>query len=405
MRPSDTAADLLREGAALARRGDLTRAAAAFQQAAALVPDAPQAHFNLGNAQAGLGQLDAAAAAFGRALAADPGFVPARNNLGSLRLRQQRPAEALAEFERVVATEPGFPHAHHNLGAALQALDRLDEAAAAYRRALERDPADLGALNDLCIVQMKQGEPAAALELCERYLALSPANRKPLAYKAAALIELGRRDKAALLLDFERLVFRHRIATPDGHASREAFDSALVAHVLGHPTLEYEPRDKATRGGYQSGELMVEPKGAAGALEAAIRDAVPRYMARLREALPDHPFVAHLPQRWRLATWAVVLKAQGQQGPHFHPDGYVSGVYYARLPQAVKNAAGDAGCIEFGRTAEHLGGTGEPMVETIRPEEGLMLLFPSYFYHRTIPFQGGEPRICVAFDVLPVDRA
>ncbi|MCW5581951.1 MAG: hypothetical protein KIS72_11480 [Luteimonas sp.] len=38
---------------------------------------------------------------------------------------------------------------------------------------------------------------------------------------------------------------------------------------------------------------------------------------------------------------------------------------------------------------------------TIRPEEGTMLLFPSYFYHRTLPFEDESPRISIAFDVLP----
>jgi hypothetical protein len=30
-----------------------------------------------------------------------------------------------------------------------------------------------------------------------------------------------------------------------------------------------------------------------------------------------------------------------------------------------------------------------------------MLLFPSYVYHRTIPFESGEDRISFAFDVVP----
>ena len=30
-----------------------------------------------------------------------------------------------------------------------------------------------------------------------------------------------------------------------------------------------------------------------------------------------------------------------------------------------------------------------------------MLIFPSYFWHGTIPFESGEDRIGVAFDVEP----
>ena len=30
-----------------------------------------------------------------------------------------------------------------------------------------------------------------------------------------------------------------------------------------------------------------------------------------------------------------------------------------------------------------------------------MILFPSYFYHRTTPFEGTERRISIAFDAVP----
>ncbi len=36
----------------------------------------------------------------------------------------------------------------------------------------------------------------------------------------------------------------------------------------------------------------------------------------------------------------------------------------------------------------------------IRPETGLLVLFPSFFWHRTIPFQGGGKRISIAFDLI-----
>jgi hypothetical protein len=33
-----------------------------------------------------------------------------------------------------------------------------------------------------------------------------------------------------------------------------------------------------------------------------------------------------------------------------------------------------------------------------------MVLFPSYFFHRTIPFSAPGTRISIAFDVLPVTK-
>lgn len=388
-------------GNALRRLGRLPEAVASLERATQLDPGSALARYNLGNALSDLGQLAAAARAFSDALARDPSLVAARSNLGSVLLRQAANAEALDCFQRVLAADPEFPHAQFNLGVALGALGRHDEAHAAYQRSLARDPDDLLVLNNLVLSSLRRGEAAEALALCERYLELSPANRKPLAYKAAALVELGRRDEAAALLDFERLIMRKAIAAPAGHASVAAFNAALAAHIQQHPSLEFEPAEKSTVGGSQTGELMLEQRSVAHALGAAIRDAVPEYMSRLRSTLPDHPYVRGLPTRYRLATWAVVLRAAGHQGPHFHPDGYISGVYYVHLPATMRGGADHAGWIEFGRTGEAIGNREDPLIELVQPEEGTLLLFPSYFYHRTIPFQGEEPRISLAFDVLP----
>ena len=46
----------------------------------------------------------------------------------------------------------------------------------------------------------------------------------------------------------------------------------------------------------------------------------------------------------------------------------------------------------------------EPELTTFRPEPGMMLLFPSYFFHRTLPFQSHETRISIAFDVMPFEH-
>ena len=117
---------------------------------------------------------------------------------------------------------------------------------------------------------------------------------------------------------------------------------------------------------------------------------------------PAHPFAAQRPARWRLSAWAVVMEGQGYQAPHIHPQAWLSGVYYASVPPDM--AASDteqAGWIEFGEPLPDYRFTAKPELRLIRPEEGLMLLFPSYFFHRTLPFSAGGTRISIAFDVVP----
>ena len=38
----------------------------------------------------------------------------------------------------------------------------------------------------------------------------------------------------------------------------------------------------------------------------------------------------------------------------------------------------------------------------IQPREGMLVLFPSYFYHATVPFEGSHARTTIAFDVAPI---
>jgi hypothetical protein len=37
----------------------------------------------------------------------------------------------------------------------------------------------------------------------------------------------------------------------------------------------------------------------------------------------------------------------------------------------------------------------------IRPGVGMLVLFPSYFWHGTVPFSGERTRLTVAFDAVP----
>ena len=38
---------------------------------------------------------------------------------------------------------------------------------------------------------------------------------------------------------------------------------------------------------------------------------------------------------------------------------------------------------------------------SVRPSVGLLVLFPSYFWHGTVPFRSQQPRLSVAFDAVP----
>ncbi len=384
--------------------GDDAQAVELYQAAVARRPDHAEAHYNLGNALKNLDRLQDAAAAYERAVALRPDLAPAHNNLGNALQALGRHAEAEAAYRRTIALAPDVADTHRNLGIVLQRLGREDEAEAAYRRALEILPGWDRAFGNLASLLMGRGDARGAVETCDAWLGALPGRTEALAVKCAALNELGEAEALGVLLDFDRFVARRRFEAPEGFPSLAAFNQALARQVMAHPTLRVPPADHATYHHPRlmiSEELMAEPAGALRALKSMILGAIDDYRRQLGDD-PRHPFVANWPGQWGLSTWAAVIEGEGQLVPHIHIDGYLGGVYYVQIPEVVGAPNSEhAGWFELGRPPPELHFAAAPTVRPIRPEEGTMLLFPGYMYHRTVPYDSGERRISIAFDLVP----
>ena len=273
----------------------------------------------------------------------------------------------------------------------------------AYRAVLAQRPTWLLAHSNLANALLGAGEARAAVEACNRWLELEPGNIEALSIKALALYEADERDAAAYLLDFN-LVRRLKIEPPAGYGSLREFNQALVEFTLAHPTL-HVPEEADPH--YHHPALAITKTffgptdGPVAAFEAIVRQAVSDYIAAIPPGAA-HPFLAHPPKRWEFASWAAVLHFQGNLTPHIHLDGYVSGVYYPQLPELVgAPEQGQAGFFELGPPPEQFPLKASTGSLPIKPEEGLMILVPSYFYHRTSPFEARQRRISIAFDAVP----
>jgi uncharacterized protein (TIGR02466 family) len=114
----------------------------------------------------------------------------------------------------------------------------------------------------------------------------------------------------------------------------------------------------------------------------------------------EHPLAGSRPEHWRLNLWATVLEQEGHQEPHLHPAGWLSGVYYVALPAVDENS--QAGWIELGRPPSAMQLSDSTRIHLRQPKTGSMLTFPSYLHHRTLPHASQQPRISLAFDVIPL---
>jgi uncharacterized protein (TIGR02466 family) len=105
-----------------------------------------------------------------------------------------------------------------------------------------------------------------------------------------------------------------------------------------------------------------------------------------------------------LSAWTAICRAGAYHAPHAHPDSAWSGVYYvdAGTSQPDSPLGGVLEFLDPRGGAEAVTAPGDPYGEPfrVRPESGLLVVFPSWLYHWVHPHAGQAPRIAVSFNVM-----
>lgn len=343
----------------------------------------------LAGALATAGRFDDALDAYQHALNLGEPGSQLHADMGRLLMNIGRQSEAEAQLRAAIAIDPRCAAAVMDLCWCLRRLQRADEAVAAGREAVALTDYSI-AKYYLAFALLTADRPDEALLVCDAMLAANARDARALALKVTALDASQSRDAARRLASFEQLIGVVDIDAPPEFTNLTEFNRALVEQVL---QTSGRPGDDT-----QTIDLFAQPTGAAAALGKIINEIIGEYLAALPTD-PAHPFLQKKPTQWTLDGWGTRLLSAPHQEHHFHQHGWVSGVYYARLPPFVGTPeAGTSGCLEFCRFHQY----GEAEVNSefmvLPPTEGMMVLFPSYFYHRVCPFEHDEQRISIAFN-------
>lgn len=368
---------------------------------------------NLGNLLLDRDEVDEAASLLQTATEVDSRAVPAFEGLGLARQRQGRHDDAIAALSHAVSLDPDAVMAQAVLGDVFREAGRVEDAVRQLRQVTDRyaDNADLQA--NLGLALLTSGEPRAALDSFAKALALDPRQVRALAAKPLAHRELGEDDLADALFDFDHLLATTKVTTVPGFDDVAAFNTALAKAVQSHPSLTQYRSSTITTLGAETKELFDGTGGVFAILGTLIQQAVNNYFAVFNA--PDGArFPVPLPKGCVLHARGTVLQHGGSQSSHYHPRGVVSGIYFVQVPASesgAETAAADSGAadsrhpgaIEFGRGTEDLNLTKPAKVQVVPAEDGMLLLFPSYLWQRTIPFLGDGEHISIAFEVVPLD--
>ena len=346
------------------------------------------------------GELSEAARIYRQVIKLQPSHPDALSSLAMVESENKRFDISIDLLQRAIQIVDNNAGYHMNLGSVFGEIGNLEDAAINYQRAIELAPDYPDPYYNLGNLYLKAGQAKAGIAIFDRCIAATGRDFHALAYKAHALFDAGEIHESEFLLNHESFVKRYSFEPPPGYESIEALNQALAHHVSTHQSLQHNVR--ATMGGDHTGELLSDPKGPMSEMEEIINNAVAWYKKQLPD-LFNHPFLLSEPTAWRLTAWGVVLRNKGHERPHIHPNGWLSGVLYVQLPKIISDPeAQPKGWLEFGRPTKDLHVTTGPKTQAYQPQYGNIILFPSYFYHGTIPSESREKRICISFDAQPI---
>lgn len=375
-------------GNALQKKGRLAEAREQFQRVIAIAPDQVAGYCNLGNALTAMGQYPEAMALYRQALQL-PSAVRdlLHTNLAKVCFVTGDYAGTEAESRQALAINPDFAEAHGFLAEALRKQGRYAEAVPHFRRHGTAESAakaveELYRLGDMAVFA------AAQRELHES----QPGNVRLAALSVRAALEHGPQYVSRFCAEPLRRVGIGNVKEklePFGRFTADILEEARALDTV------WEPPAKTTRGGYQTeGNLFDLSTPAVTRLRGVLGESVAAYFNGHAGAT-DH-YVTHWPRGMDLTGWIVRLRRQGKQGMHMHPDGWLSGVLYLQVPVL----APPQGALGFSLIGVEPSETQKPDFQH-QPKLGDLVLFPSSLFHYTVPFEGDEERISLAFDLLP----
>lgn len=420
-------------GAAYADLGRNTEAEAEVQKAIAAGLRAPETYVVLGHALQGQDRLDEAEAAYRTAIRVRPVYADAQRDLAQLIwMRTEDVAAATEMLDSVLEAAPNagalhvvrshlYAHAGREAEAyallaeagrrlpddgsiqlyASQAATKADRPSEALTHA-ERAAVLLGGEFPVeatrCEALLANGMAEAAAMSAEVLRRREPNNQRAIALQATAWRLLGD-ERYHRLYDYDAFVRPWTIDTPEGWGSLDAYLADLAEGLVQLHVTRTHPVGQSLRHGSQTNQALLHSEHpAVKAFTSAIDGPIRRHMAALGQG--KDPVRSRVRRDYAIAgIWSVRLRPGGFHIDHVHPEGWLSSACYIDLPKAV-DGEGRQGWIRFGEP----GIVTKPTLEAehyVKPERGMLVLFPSYMWHGTVPFEGDDRRMTIALDVVP----
>lgn len=340
------------------------------------------------------------------ALTSAPHLLALRLTIVHLMLKAGRYVQAQQLITDGLALAPNTGDLYLQQAQLCEYEGRTNEALLANTQALalldKTHPLALRAWLDQAHYLMKLQRAAEATTYLDLALAAAPDNQEVWAYAGTCWRLLGD-ARAHWLNDYTQFIDCQFLPVPDGFTDLDSFIHELRDVVHKMHTTDNQPLDQSVRGGTQTlGRLLENPHPLIKKLRQSIELRLQQYLKRLPKD-PEHPLIRRNSGKFRFSgSWSVRLREHGFHSNHVHPEGWLSACVYIDVPPTMStDDPQQRGWLKLGETCLGLAEQ-ENIALSICPQPGLMVIFPSYIWHGTVPFNG-ENRLTVPCDIMPLN--
>ena len=447
-------------GAMLFALNEAEKAIPFYQEAIKLNTKFTEAYFNLGILFQSQSKFKDAAEYYEKALAIQPGFYEAIANIGTIRQLEGNLEKAIELFKKSLNIKEDAK-GHYNLAGAYRNQGNLLLAIQHYRKAVELGAKDPELYSDLGDALWHDGQIKDAKEFLNMAVKIDP-NHPRANYQLAVFLYDNKKFEEAIkyfeqsqfedyqqrslyclykLKDFKS--FKARLLPLAKSTNNSPFLATLSSHFahnfheqdiytfcptpldfvckkkipelvendfhlvknllndINNADIGQRKQSRLTAGMQSSGNLFQRKESSFQGLRNALINILHNYYLDIKHH--DCEFARLFPKNIEFSSsWFVKMQNGGHLSSHIHEDGWISGAVYLSIPS--QDQPSNEGAIELSTDGDDYPRMHEDFPKkTILPEVGDVIFFPSSVFHRTIPFQSSEERICIAFDMKPAN--
>ena len=395
-----------------------------FDKVISLNKDYADGYYNLGLLFKDVEDYKNAKKYYQKTIKVNPNHINVYNNLGLIFSIFGKNEEAINLFKKAIEVNPKNALAYNNIGNRYKEIGNYKKSIEAYNKAIEINQNIQQVYENLGNVFRIKKNFKKAIEYFEKS---NSENSKAQLLECIYFYHGLKKYREKLEIYTEKDFLNRRVATISAYVSatkplkniypfcknpleyfyktniendlvnKNKFKKDLLDYLEKIDTI-WEPSSKTTRKGFQTtGNLFKKDKFEIKSLIKIVEKTIILYKKKFSNS--KDLIIKKWPNKSSLNAWYVKLIHQGYQNSHIHPDGWISGVFYLKVPKLTN---GQDGSIKLTLDGYDYPANKRLLSLVHSPKDFDLILFPSSLFHRTIPFKSNETRHVVAFDLIPL---